>query len=115
MSKPVALNGHQSICECLKASERSLSKADPSIMQCLPVVLWKLVSILMELLVGSESYSLPLCVYVCMGVGVRVADLVIYSIYHMNEILLPKTMNKVIHVYVCMCMCMDYTWVCPLS
>ena len=71
-SKPVALNGHQTICECLKASETSLSRADPSIMQCLPVVLWKLVSILMELLVGSESYSLPLCVYVCMGVCVCV-------------------------------------------
>ena len=50
------------LMEVWQASETSLRKSKTS--QLVPVVLWQLVSLLMELSIGDEKLSLPLCAYV---------------------------------------------------
>ena len=65
-SQPVAFfNRHLSTCGHLTVLRNKPQKKQPS--QLLAVVLWCLVRLLMELLIGDETCTLPLCAYVVVG------------------------------------------------
>ena len=58
-SQPVAFNEHLSTHECLTGLRNKPQKMQTG--QLLAVVLWQLVSLLIELSIGDEKRSLPLC------------------------------------------------------
>ena len=63
LCKPtVAFNEHPSTCGHLTGLRNKPQKKQTS--QLVAVVLWQLVTLLIELSIGDEKHSLPLCAYV---------------------------------------------------